>query len=141
MSDLSPQPFKADGSRPRIAHGVHNVFVAEIILHRPCIVAPIGEIVASGMPQHVGVDVKAQLRIRNLTDEERQQLLTLLKKGKVAARTVCRVQILLQADEETSDVVIAAALHVGVATAERTRKRFVEEGLDAALTERRRPGG
>jgi hypothetical protein len=37
--------------------------------------------------------------------------------------------------------VIAAALHSGTATVERTRKRFVEEGLDAALQERPRPGG
>ena len=83
----------------------------------------------------------AKKYVVELTDEERQQLLTLLKKGKVAARTVCRAQMLLQADAGTSDVGIAAALHVGVATVERTRKRFVEEGLDAALTERRRPGG
>jgi len=76
-----------------------------------------------------------------LTDDERKQLLALLKKGKVAARKVCRGQILLQADEGASDAAIAAALHVGVATVERTRKRFIEEGLDAALTERRRLGG
>jgi transposase len=76
-----------------------------------------------------------------LTNEERQQLLTLLRKGKGAARKVCRAQILLQADEGASDAVAAAALHVGVATVERTRKRFVEEGMEAALTERRRPGG
>jgi len=76
-----------------------------------------------------------------LTDDERKQLLALLKKGKVAARKVCRVQILLQADEGASDTTSAAALHVGVATVERTRKRFIEEGLDAALTERRRLGG
>jgi transposase len=76
-----------------------------------------------------------------LTDDERKQLLALLKKGKVAARKVCRAQILLQADEGASDAAIAAALHVGVATVERTRKRFIEEGLEAALTERRRLGG
>lgn len=76
-----------------------------------------------------------------LTDEERKQLLALLKKGKVAARKLRRAQILLQADTGTSDALIATALHTGVATIERTRKRFVEEGLDAALTERRRPGG
>jgi transposase len=76
-----------------------------------------------------------------LTDDERKQLLALLKKGKVAARKVCRGQLLLQADEGASDAAIAAALHVGVATVERTRKRFIEEGLDAALTERRRLGG
>jgi transposase len=30
---------------------------------------------------------------------------------------------------------------VGIATVERVRKRFVEEGLEAALNERPRPGG
>ena len=83
----------------------------------------------------------AKKYVVELTDEERQQLLTLLKKGKVAARTVCRAQMLLQADAGTSDVGIAAALHVGVATVERTRKRFVEEGLDAALTDGAGPEG
>jgi transposase len=83
----------------------------------------------------------AKKYVVELTDQERQQLLTLLKKGKVAARKGCRAQILLQADKGASDVTIAAALHAGVATAERTRKRFVEEGVEAALAERRRPGG
>ena len=83
----------------------------------------------------------AKKYVVELTDEERAQLLVLLKKGKAAARKVCRAQMLLQADEGACDTVIAATLHVGVATVERTRKRFVEEGLDAALTERRRPGG
>ena len=83
----------------------------------------------------------AKKYIVDLTDEERQRLLSLLKKGKATARTVCCAQLLLQVDEGTSDEVIAAALYVGVATVERPRKRFVEEGLAAALTERRRPGG
>lgn len=83
----------------------------------------------------------AKKYVVDLTADERTQLLALLKKGKVAARKVCRAQILLQANEEASDAVIAVTLHVGVATVERTRKRFVEEGLAAALTERRRPGG
>lgn len=83
----------------------------------------------------------AKKYVVDLTIEERQQILNLLKKGKAAARTVCRAQILLQADEGASDRTIAATLHVGVATVERTRKRFVEEGLTTALTERRRPGG
>jgi len=83
----------------------------------------------------------AKKYVVELTDEERKQLLALLKKGKVAARKLCRVQILLQADEGDSDAVIAATVHVGVATVERTRKRFVEEGLAGALTERRRLGG
>lgn len=76
-----------------------------------------------------------------LTDDEREQLLALTKRGKVAARRVSRAHILLQAHAGASDAVIAHALHIGTATVERTRKRFVEEGLEAALAERPRPGG
>lgn len=83
----------------------------------------------------------AKKYVVELTDEEREQLLTMLKRGKVVARKLCRAQILLQADEGASDALIATTLHTGVATVERTRKRFVDEGLDAALTERRRLGG
>lgn len=75
-----------------------------------------------------------------LKREEREQLLGLLKKGKASARKLCRAQILLQADEGTIDSAIAAGLHVARTTVERLRKRFVEEGLEAALIERRRPG-
>lgn len=75
-----------------------------------------------------------------LRREEREQLLGLLKRGKVSARKLCRAQILLQADEGTIDSAIATGLHVARTTVERLRKRFVEEGLEAALTERRRPG-
>ena len=63
------------------------------------------------------------------------------KKGTVSARRLTRVHIWLQADRGTSEAAIAAALHSGIATVERTRKRFVEAGLDAALQERHRPGG
>jgi transposase len=75
-----------------------------------------------------------------LTDDERARLLTLTKKGTVSARRLTRAHILLQADRGTPDATIAAALHSGIATVERTRKRFVEEGLDTALQERPRPG-
>ena len=76
-----------------------------------------------------------------LTDDEREQVLALTKRGKVAARRVSRAHILLQAHAGASDAVIAHALHIGTATVERTRRRFVEEGLEAALAERPRPGG
>jgi transposase len=76
-----------------------------------------------------------------LTEAEREALLVLTKKGSLAARKLNRAHILLQADAGTTDDAIAAALHVGTATVERTRKRFVEGGVDAALTERPRPGG
>jgi len=60
-----------------------------------------------------------------LKREEREQLLGLLKKGKVSARKLCRAQILLQADEGTIDGTIATGLHVARTTVERLRKRFV----------------
>jgi transposase len=76
-----------------------------------------------------------------LTDDERAQLVALTKRGKVSARRLTRAHLLLQADMGLADEAIAQALHIGTATVERTRKRFVEEGLEAALGERPRPGG
>lgn len=75
-----------------------------------------------------------------LTDEERERLRALTCKGKGAARTVRRAQTLLLADEGRTDEAIAAALHSGLSTVARTRQRFVETGLDAALVDRPRPG-
>jgi hypothetical protein len=64
-----------------------------------------------------------------LTDEERNRLLAMTKRGKVAARQLSRANILLHADADATNDGIARALHIGTATVERTRKRFVEEGL------------
>ena len=83
----------------------------------------------------------AKKYVVSLNKEERAQLLLYLKKGQISARKLCRVQILLQADTGMSDTSIATSVHVDVTTVERIRKRFVEEGLDPALNERRRPGG
>jgi hypothetical protein len=77
----------------------------------------------------------------NLTDDERARLRGLVHKGTLAARKLTRAHILLQAYEDVSDQAIAEALHAGRTTVERVRKRFVEGSLDAALTERPRPGG
>ena len=76
----------------------------------------------------------------DLTDEEREALRALARKGKLSARKVTRAHILLRADEGALDTAIAEALHVHIATVERTRKRFVEGGVDWALNERPRPG-
>jgi transposase len=75
-----------------------------------------------------------------LSEEERERLHLLTRKGTAAVRMVRRAQILLLASEDRVDEEIAAALHVGVRTVERTRQRFVEEGLEASLRERPRPG-
>ncbi len=75
-----------------------------------------------------------------LTDEEHAQLLALTKKGRVAARRLTRAHILLQADAGATQDAIAAALHIGRATVVRICRRFIEEGLEAALRDRSRPG-
>lgn len=75
-----------------------------------------------------------------LSDDERAQLQGLVKRGRVAARKLTRAHILLLADEGVVDTSIATSMHVHVTTVERTRKRFVEGGLEWALEEQPRPG-
>ena len=76
-----------------------------------------------------------------LTEGERESLLVLTKKDATAARKLNRAHSLLQADAGATDDQIAQALHCGTATVERIRKRFVEGGVEYALTEPPRPGG
>jgi Homeodomain-like domain len=73
-----------------------------------------------------------------LTEEERQGLQKLVTVGKGAARKLVRARILLLADQAEggpakADPEIVEALGCGRASVERVRKRFVEEGLEAAL--------
>jgi len=78
--------------------------------------------------------------IINLTDEERQNLLDMTRKGEIKARKFKRAMILLKADEGLSDPQIMAALNVSRPCVERIRKRFVEDGIERALEEDPRPG-
>lgn len=78
--------------------------------------------------------------IVNPSEDEHRELLDLVKKGKTSARKLNRAHILLHAREGATDDAIAAALHVGRATVQRTRKRFVEGNLERALHEDPRPG-
>jgi putative transposase len=75
----------------------------------------------------------------DLTAAERDELLRLSRSGKTQGRKLTRARILLKADEQLEDEEIAEAVGTSVATIERTRQRFVEEGL-GALSERPRPG-
>jgi transposase len=83
----------------------------------------------------------AKKYIVDLSDTERSELRELIKKGTLAARKLTRAHILLQAHEGATDAAIAAALHVGERTVERTRQKFVLGNLAYALAERPRPGG
>lgn len=78
--------------------------------------------------------------IVDLTEDERQQVLELTRKGKVATRKVTRARILLKANQGWTDEQIVTALETSLSTVERTRKRFVEGGLPKALNDDPRPG-
>ena len=78
--------------------------------------------------------------IVDLDEHERNELEQLTTKGNSGARKIRRARILLLADEGRIDKEIASFLGSAVTTVERVRKRFVEEGLEAALSEKPRPG-
>ena len=80
--------------------------------------------------------------IVDLTDSERTDLEELTKKGKIAAYKMNHARILLLSDINQegggwTDLKISQALNVGQATVERVRQRFVEEGLESALSRKK----
>ncbi|HTS51604.1 MAG TPA: IS630 family transposase [Bryobacteraceae bacterium] len=75
-----------------------------------------------------------------LTVAERCELGALLSAGKHPSRKLKRAQILLAADGGVMDEDIVETVGVGDSTVYRTKRRFVEAGLDAALSEEPRPG-
>lgn len=79
-----------------------------------------------------------------LTALEREELAALLARGKADVRKLKHAQVLLHSDEAGigdgagsgpgwCDARIAEAVGVGVATVQRLRQRFVEEGFAASL--------
>jgi transposase len=81
--------------------------------------------------------------IVTLTSEERQQLEQISRTGKASAYQITRARILLKADtsqseENWKDAEISAALDVSVATIERLREQFVEEGVPKCLQRKTR---
>lgn len=80
--------------------------------------------------------------IVELTDTEREELVALTHRGKASVRRVLRTNILLMADGRAhSDEEISRALSTGTSTVFRTKRRFVEGGVEHALSEAPRPGG
>src|SRR3954447_2168833 len=77
-----------------------------------------------------------------LTAEEREQLQEMIAAGKASAKKLAHARILLKADAADGgpawpDARIAEAAEVSVATVERVRQRFVEQGLEAALVRKK----
>jgi transposase len=74
-----------------------------------------------------------------LTQEERNQLTEITRTGIHAARKVIHALILLNVDrgqyntEQQINEEICKVLKIGMRTIDRVKRRFVEEGLDAAL--------
>jgi len=83
-------------------------------------------------------EIAVKKYVVKLSDEEREQLSTLIHSGKHPARKLLKARILLKADaseagEGWSDSQIAEALDTSVDTVARTRQRLVEDGFEAAL--------
>ena len=76
----------------------------------------------------------------DLTGDERAELSQMLSAGKQAVRRLKRAQILLAADARASDDEIERAIGASGSTVYRTKRRFVECGLESALSEEPRPG-
>ena len=78
--------------------------------------------------------------IVELTASERAQLNDIVSKGRCQVRRVKRAQVLLAADAGASDEVIAQTVSVGTSTVFRTRRRYVEGGVEHAVSEQPRQG-
>lgn len=80
--------------------------------------------------------------IVTLTADEQDGLVAMTRKGERRARRLLRAQVLLMADERGhTDEQISTALSIGTSTVYRTKRRFVEGGVEHALSEATRPGG
>lgn len=76
----------------------------------------------------------------DLPPEERQQLHSLLRKGRHAARTLTRARVLLLADAGRPEKEIATQLGIDFTTVYRIEEHYVTHGLAFALSERPRSG-
>lgn len=78
--------------------------------------------------------------IVELLDDERKELCELTSGGSAQVQKIKRAQILLAANKGVSDENIAASVGAGTSTVYRTKRRFVEGGLERALNDEPRPG-
>ena len=88
-------------------------------------------------------EISVKKYVVRLSGEEREQLETLIRKGKSAAQRLLKARILLKADvsesgEGWSDNRIIKALDTSVSMVYRVRKQLVEEGFEAVLSRKQR---
>lgn len=82
----------------------------------------------------------AKKHIVNLSVDEIEQLNGHISKGNNRARSIRRAHILLLASEGRNDEEIAEHQRCGASTVQRTRQRYVEEGLPGALVDKPKSG-
>jgi transposase len=80
-----------------------------------------------------------------LSKKQRTELRTMTRRGRIKVRRYKRAWVLLLADEKhpqggQTDAEIASRVELSNATVQRLRQQFVQEGLQAALSEKARPG-
>ena len=80
-----------------------------------------------------------QKQVVQLSDGDRQQLQSLLRKGKSSARCLTRVRVLLAADDQLTDQQIIERLDVSPSLVYDVRRRFAREGATAAIQRRPHP--
>lgn len=90
-----------------------------------------------------GKEVSVKKYVVRLGGEEREHLERITRKGRDAAGRLTKARILLLADvsasgEGWSDSRIMAALGTSASTVYRVRQQLVEEGLEAALSRKKR---
>jgi hypothetical protein len=85
----------------------------------------------------------AKKYIVRLSGEERNRLETIIRTGRDAAGRLLKARILLKADILADgrgwlDARIVEALETSISSVQRVRRRFVEEGLEAAISRKKR---
>lgn len=90
-----------------------------------------------------GKDVAVKRYVVRLSAEEREQLQTLIRKGKSPANRLLKARILLKADvsdagEGWSDSRLIEAFETNASMVYRVRKQLVEEGFAAVLSRKQR---
>ena len=90
-----------------------------------------------------GQVVSVKKYVVKLSEDERNQLNEMIRKGKSSARRLMKARILLKADvseggEGWSDSRIIKALETSATTVYRARQQLVEEGFEAVLSRKQR---
>ena len=88
-------------------------------------------------------EISVKKYVVRLSGEEREQLETLIRRGKSPARRLLKARILLKADVSEgcagwSDSRIIRALDTSASMVYRVRQQLVEEGLEAVLSRKQR---